>query len=158
MPLNDEHLLAIGRIVVAFNGLEENAAAAVRILIGKRTPISVAQTLTDGESFDRLVFKMKTLAPLRLPSNLLAELDRCATEAKQVQEARNRVIHSGWIWWHHEAPDDPTATAYRRSARNLGGDLRDYTSTDLNNIARRIEEVNNQLHILMSRMESIPME
>jgi hypothetical protein len=159
MPLNDDHLLAIGRIVVAFNSLEENAAAAVRILIGESTPIDVAQALTDGESFDRLVFKLKVLAPLRLPNpDLLADIDAWMREAKRVQEARNRVIHTGWIWWLDEAPDSQAATSYRRSARIVGGELREYTPSDLNGIAQSIREVNHQLRGLIRRMSSVRME
>jgi hypothetical protein len=159
MPLNNSHLLAIGRIVVAFNILEETTGAASRILMGEGTPPLVSQALTVGESFDRLLFRTKTLAYLRLPyPDFLAELEDWIRAAKKVQEDRNRVLHSGWIWWleKEQAPD--VATALRQSARDVIGQTRDHTPRDLHDIADRITDVKEGLRRLMRRMNSLPMK
>lgn len=159
MPLNDDHLRAIGRIVVAFNILEETAGSAARILIGEGIPVLVSQSLVVGESFDRLVFRIRTLAYLRLPyPDFLAELEDWIRAAKKVQEERNRVLHSGWIWFleKEQAPD--VATSLKQSARDVVGQTRDYTPRDLHDIAVRITQVKDDLRLLMRRMKALPMK
>jgi hypothetical protein len=160
MPLGGQHLLAIGRIVVAFNILEENAAQILRILMGKGADDTVTQALADSESFNGLLAKIQLLSRIRLQvhPDLLDDVESWIRRARQVQDDRNRVVHTGWIWWLEEAPDAPTATSYRRSGKKFGGELRDYTPNDLNAIANRIEEVANGMRRLMVRMSQLSLE
>jgi len=158
MPLNDDHLRAIGRIVVTFNYLEESAEFTVQALMGDSTPNIVWQALTVGESFDRLIFKIGVLARLRLPyPDLLADLERWITEAKKVQEDRNRVLHSGWISWQDQEHAEDVATALRQTSRDIFGQITDYTPRDLHAIADRIAEVEKSLRTLRRRMRDLPM-
>jgi hypothetical protein len=158
MPLNNDHLRAIGRIAVTFKGLEDRAGQAVGTLMGEGTPTFVWQAITVGESFDRLLFRIRTLAYYRLPyPDFLAELEGWIREAKKVQEDRNRVLHSGWIRWLdiEQAPD--VATSLKQSARDVMGQLQDYTPRDLDGIADRISKVSETLRQLTKRMEALPM-
>jgi hypothetical protein len=156
MPLNNDHLRAIGRIVVEFNGLERNAGQAVMTLIGEGTPTIVSQALVVGESLDRLTFKLRTLVRLRLPyPDLLADLDDWIREAKKVQEDRNRVLHTGWIWFLDTEQPPDVATALRQTARDIMGQVRDYTPGDLDAIADRIRGVNQDLRRLTRRISAV---
>jgi hypothetical protein len=126
IPLNDYHLRARGLIVVRFNELEEEAEFTLQVLMGKGTPAAVWQALTVGESFDRLIFKIGTLARLRLSDpDFLTDLDEWMREAKEVQEDRNRVVHSGWV--HYEDLEPDVATAMRMTAKHFHGQSRNYT-------------------------------
>jgi hypothetical protein len=160
MPLNDNHLREIGRIAVAFNILEQTAQSTVQVLMGGDSiPVTVRQEFTIGESFDRLISKMRTLAQLRLPyPDLLVDLEKWLREAKEVKEDRNRVLHTGWITFFDEPQDADVATALRRTTRNTYGELREYTPYDLNAIARRILDVDKKLIVLTRRMRTLPMK
>jgi hypothetical protein len=158
MPLNENHLREIGRISLTFNLLEQRAQFAVQALMGDGTPVVVWQALTMGESFDRLISRIRTLARIRLRDpDFLADLEKWMREAKEVQEERNRVLHTGWIWFSDEPQDLDVATALRQTMRNSYGELRDYTPRDLYEIAQRIREVERRLRILTSRMRQLPM-
>ena len=111
-----------------------------------------------GESFDRLIFKIGVLARLRLPyPDLLADLERWITEAKKVQEDRNRILHSGWIFWQDQEHAEDVATALRQTSRDILGQIRDYTPHDLHAIANRIVEVEKSLRTLTHRIRDLPM-
>jgi hypothetical protein len=158
MPLNEDHLREIGRIAIAFNSLERRAQFAVQALMGDDTPVVVWQALTVGEPFDRLTFRIRTLARIRLPyPDFLSDLEAWIREAKKVQEERNRVLHTGWISFSEQPQDSDVATALRQTTRNTYGELRDYTPRDLYEIAQRISEVERRLRTLTSRMRQLPM-
>jgi hypothetical protein len=158
MPLNENHLREIGRISFTFNNLERRAQFAVQALIGEGVPVVVWQALTIGESFDRLIFRIRTLAKIRLRDpDFLADLEKWMREAKEVQEERNRLLHTGWLWFPDEPQDSDVATALRQTMRNSYGEVRDYTPRDLYKIAQRIGEVANRLDILTDRMRQLPM-
>jgi hypothetical protein len=160
MPLNDDHLRAIGRIAVTFNHLEQTAGWAVKVFMGgKDLPVIVGDVFTTGESFDRLISKLRTLARFRLPyPDLLEELEECIRSAKEVQDSRNRVLHSGWIWWKDLVQEADVATALRQSARDVLGNIQDYTPRDLDAIADRIREVDQALERLTARIASVPLK
>ena len=159
MPLNDNHLREIGRIAVAFNSLEEKAQSAVQVLMGESTPLTVREEFTVGESFDRLISKVRSLARIRLPyPDFLADLEEWTREAKKIQEERNQVLHTGWIVFYEEPQDADVATALRRTMKNTYGELRDYTPQDLYVIAERIQDVGVRLRNLIRRMQNLPMK
>jgi hypothetical protein len=155
MPLTDNHILAIGRIVVAFNELEESAEFTLQVLMGG-APNVVWQVLTVGEPFDRLIFRIAMLTRLRLPyPDLLEDLEAWMREAKKVQDDRNRIVHTGWTYF----PDteDDVAVSLKMTSKKPFGDLRDYAPGDLHAIADRIGEVADALDVLRRRMHDLPM-
>jgi len=155
MPLSDDHLRAIGRIVVAFNYLEERAEFTLQVLMGD-TPVDVWQALTVGEPFDRLIFRIGMLTRLRLPyPDLLKELEAWMREAKKVQDDRNRIVHTGWV--RFEDAEDDVAVSLKMTSKNPFGDLRNYSPRDIHAIADRIGEVADALEILTRRMRDLPM-
>jgi hypothetical protein len=90
-----EHLRAIGLIVVNFAMLEHTAAYGVWRLLGGGD--DAGECLTSEMSFQKVLHIHGSLFRLTLPSQeKLDELERILAMASEVEGRRNAVVHSVW--------------------------------------------------------------
>ena len=98
--IDDAYLLALGKINVAFQRLEEHLGYTAFLLMGGDRRI--AQCVTSECNFDRLVHLISSLFKLRaeqfgeLHPDLAEILKAGLNKANQANVERNQVIHSQW--------------------------------------------------------------
>jgi hypothetical protein len=135
MPLSDDQLRAVGRISVSFNKLEYWLNVCLWVFVNPDEP-GQAQLGFEGESFDRVVTKVRRLSTsiLREEPTWLDRMQRWTDRASDVQRRRNDVLHAMWD------VEGPTGEAVgqrllRRNAPEIAS-----TSTELNRLADDIED------------------
>jgi hypothetical protein len=135
MPLSDDQLRTIGRISVSFNRLEYWLNLCLWVLISPEHPSS-AQLAIEGESFDRVLTKVRRLSAsiLRDDPAWLDRMRHWTDRAGDVQRRRNNVLHAMW----HLEGSAGEAVGMRMLSRNASEIPS--TSTELNELVDDIED------------------
>jgi hypothetical protein len=95
LDLPDEHLRAIGRVVVAFATLEWLVYVAAWEMIGVEQ--GMGQILTVERSFRQMLDLLSAVHLYQLPGSATHErLKGIITRAEEAEAIRNSVVHSAW--------------------------------------------------------------
>ncbi len=122
MPnLPKEHVTDVGRVVVNFQQLEFLIVRLIWIMTS--TDENIGRRITAGVSFGKLLDLLSSVFHYSVQEpTMLDEFDQLITRARNVNEGRNRVVHSWWfIDFDSGAPSRLkfTARGARTDAENI---------------------------------------
>lgn len=145
----ENHLKAIGLITVNFAILENEIAFAIWFLLGLDQ--QVGQIITAEQSFKNLaalfssLYRNKTNDP-----KAIEELNKLMKKVTQVEEKRNKIMHSVWA----EGDTHVSITRFKTTAKiskGLTNQFEQITVEDLNKIADEIAEAAGEIQEFLIR-------
>lgn len=117
-PVDDEHLKALGQVVVSFNELEFALKLYIFVLLGMN--YELGEVVTSQLSFRNLVDVFGSLCRYRGgESEMEPELRKLCAKLAQVEEKRNQLIHSEWSGDFDGAVMRSKTTARARRGRKV---------------------------------------
>jgi hypothetical protein len=151
--MSDEHLAAIGQIVVSFQSLEFELAAGIGSILGVNQ--KVQDVLTSELSYKKLVSVFGVMYRLHVGES--SEINLLTRKLFAVEEVRNQLIHSTWGGgWNAEA----AVTRFKVSARNGKGhqvSIESYSVKDLTAITKWIRKITQVASGLIHRDVFLPL-
>lgn len=148
MPLSDQVALAVGHVVIDFNRLEVDVADLIQAMIDE----------TDTRKTDAICAQLKFLDKLDLAAALFnaysddegekSKLKGILNRAEQINDARNRIIHSEF-WLNGLDPKDLYYTSRKPNIRGRKGfraDHQKFDSLAMNELCERMADVGAELY------------
>jgi hypothetical protein len=138
-PVSDEHLKALGQVIVNFALLETHVAMLTWALIGKNQ--RVGQIITAGLSFRSLLTLTSSLWKHQVSDpERTAEFEALLEDAQEAEQRRNVLTHS--LWGAGESPGTVTRVkATAKPRKGLRHQFQQMSVKELNDIADFISEV-----------------
>jgi hypothetical protein len=143
--LSDKTLYGIGKVVANFQQLEWTIVSLIWLLSDDEAE---AQTNTAKQKFSWLCNKLKSaFSSKKVPQPLVEKFDDLMSEMSNVNEIRDRVVHS---WWFK----DPSGEESRMKFVNWKSPQLDLANIDYEGSANRISNLSGQLERLIDELES----
>ena len=140
-PVPEDCVRAIGSITVYFSMLEGDIKSLIGLLLlGNVGDQRLSSIFTEELSFKKLLDLLGALFHYRFEgqSEKLEELKKLIRRAVQVEEERNKIIHSSWAAW-----DPGMVTRFKVTAKQKGlrRQFEKMSVADLDQIAEKISVV-----------------
>ena len=146
MPLTDDHLKALGRIVAESSLLE--SVIEISIWETLKLPYQVGQQLTTNPNLGQLVNTLLSIMPQVLPDkSAQTDFGPIAQELKAVLSLRNYLIHSYWTFGATQ--NKPVSLNFRNDKGNIVPRSKPWTPEQLERVAARISRVGDELELFL---------
>src|SRR3989344_6406300 len=131
--MNDDHLKALGRVVVNFNSLEVFLNFLIWILIGP--DLKTGKIITSEVSFKGKITLLASLYRIKIKDiKKDSDVNGLIKRLIKAEDERNKVIHSSWVI----DEKNTRITRYKITAklkRGLKDEFEEMNDTDINKIA-----------------------
>ena len=143
MPVPDDILRALGRVVVNFAAVEMHLTFLTGELITQDQP--VAQIVSSEMNFKTLRAALKSIVHAKLPQDkaVLDRLDDLLGQAKHAEDLRNQLMHCFWL-------DDGQGGMGRfkmtaKEDKGLKHTTAPITAKDINDVADKLKKVGEDI-------------
>jgi len=149
-PIPPNHLKVLGKIVVGISTLERHVIFTIKLCSSIQTHGELA-CLVGSESLDVLTKKLDKLVKFMLRDELdmLAEFTKIRTLLTDINDARNRYIHS---WWKQT----PSKLVHRRKflrSVKIGDRLEDYELVSMEALNKLVGDIGNATNLLLDFLD-----
>ena len=146
--MNDDHLKALGRVVVNFNSLEVFLNFLIWILIGP--DLKTGKIITSEVSFKGKITLLASLYRIKIKDiKKDSDVNGLIKRLIKAEDERNKVIHSSWVI----DEKNTRITRYKITAklkRGLKDEFEEMNDTDINKIADSINDVAKEIGNMIS--------